>query len=138
MSRKDCAPLITPAVTTLDSANIAVINNTNYNSYTGSAIGQAEITYLLSPKYTFQGTLTDEPNEVGWDYGILQAPPSSGFFPQTSQTDFKFYLNGVLLEDSQVVGFQEDGLNYQSSASFNLGFDLRDYDVVTAVGKFKV
>ena len=127
-------------ITSVDSPNIVSINNNNVYNITGSAFNQADIDYLLSPKYSFTGSLNLVDNTVGFGYGILVAPPLTGSatFPVTSKQDFQFYLNGVRIDDDQVLGFNEDMTNTQSTASFALGYDIRSYDVVTGVGKFKV
>jgi hypothetical protein len=127
-------------ITSVDSPNIVAITNNNVYNITGSAFNQADIDYLLSPKYSFTGSLNLADNTVEFGYGILVAPPLTGSatFPTTTKQDFQFYLNGVRIDDDQVLGFIEDMTNTQSTASFNLGYPIRSYDVVTGVGKFKV
>lgn len=139
MSSNDCAPIKASAVTILDSPNIMITNNDNTNIYSGSAVGQGDINYLLAAKYAFTGSLIEVNNTVGFGYGILVAPTGSIVYPQTSDLDFQFYLNGVLIDRDRITAFTEGGIaNNESTASFDLGFDIRSYDVVTAIGKFKV
>ena len=132
-------------ITVLDSANIAVTDNQYIVSITGSVVGQTDVDYLLSPKYSFTGSLVNPtPNggDIAFGYGILVAPtvsPTSSLnYPLTSVTDFKFFLNGVRIDNEQVLTFTENFNNTQSTASFNLGYSLRDYDIVTGEGKFRV
>lgn len=132
--------MATTPINSTDSANVLSVQNFNTYNITGSAFNQADIDYLLSPKYSFTGSLNLDDNTVGFGYGILVAPPLTGSatFPVTSKLDFQFYLNGVRIEDEQVLAFNENMVNNQSTASFDLGYPLRSYDVVTGVGKFKV
>ena len=135
-------------ITTIDSPNISVVDNQYIINITGSGVNQDDINYLLSAKYSFTGSLvsaTANGGVIGFGYGIAVAPTFSishpVTYPVSSVTDFKFYLNGVRIDDSQVVGFSEGGPggnNTQSTASFNLGYSLRNYDVITGEGKFKV
>ena len=126
-------------ITSVDSPNIVAITNNNVYNITGSTLTQEQLDYLLSAKYSFTGSLNLADNTVEFGYGILVTPPITGsVFPVTSKQDFQFYLNGVRIDDDQVLGFNEDMTNTQSTASFNLGYPLRSYDVVTGVGKFKV
>lgn len=127
-------------ITSVDSPNIVAITNNNVYNITGSTFNQADIDYLLSPKYSFTGSLNLVDNTVEFGHGILVAPPLTGSatFPATTKQDFQFYLNGVRIEDDQVISFNEDMTNTSSTASFSLGYPIRSYDVVTGVGKFKV
>lgn len=132
--------MATTPITSTDSTNIIATTTNNVYNITGSAFNQADINYLLSPKYSFTGSLNLADNTVGFGYGILVAPPLTGSatFPTTTKQDFQFYLNGVRIDDEQVLGFNENMTNNQSTVSFALGYPIRDYDVVTGVGKFKV
>ena len=131
-------------ITAIDSPNILTIDNQYNVSITGSVVGQTDLDYLLSAKYSFTGSFirsVANGGEVGFGYGILQAPSvsptSSLIYPATTKTDFSFFLNGVRLEDYEIDSFSPNG-STQSTASLSLGYELRSYDVVTAVGKFKV
>ena len=127
-------------ITTVDSPNIVAITTNNVYSITGSVLGQSQIDYILSPKYSFTGSLNPIDNSIEFGYGILQAPAPTGSvtFPATSKIDFQFYLNGVRIDDEQILGFNEDMTNTSSTASFDLGYPFISTDVVTGVGKFKV
>lgn len=125
-------------ITSIDSPNIVSANISNVYNVTGSLVGQADITYILAENRSYTGSLNLADNTVGFGYGILVAPSGSGIvYPSLSKKDFQFFLNGVRIEDDNVVSFTSNFANNQSTASFNLGYDIRDYDVVTAVGKFK-
>lgn len=127
-------------ITTIDSPNIVATTTNNVFNISGSTLDQPQVDYFLSPKYSFTGSLNLDDNTVGFGYGILQAPTPTGsaVFPATSKADFQFYLNGVRIDDFRVLGFNENMTNSSSTASFNLGFDIQPFDVVTGVGKFKV
>lgn len=130
--------MATPS-TILDSPNIVVSNQSITNNITGGFVNQADMEYLLSAKYSFTGSMIDGSN-VGFGYGIKVAPTASFItYSLTTQQDFQFYVNGVRVDDSQVIQFSEGGLtNSESTLSLDLGYDIRNYDVVTGVGKFRV
>lgn len=144
--KNNCAPVLTPAVTVLDSPNIAVINNDTTVTISGSTgyYNQQDVNYLLAANIAVTGTLTDSIGEVAFGYGWMVPPSSPNAFTQSwnypaqEQNDFAFYLNGVRLEERQVLNFIVDGFNMQSTASLDVGFTLEPYDVVTAVGRFKI
>jgi hypothetical protein len=125
-------------ITSIDSPNIVSSATTNVYNVTGSLVGQADITYILAENRSYTGSLNLIDNTVGFGYGILVAPSGSGIvYPALTKKDFQFFLNGVRIYDDQVLSFGQNGTNTQSTASFNLGYPIRSYDVVTAVGKFK-
>jgi hypothetical protein len=136
-------------ITTIDSPNISVIDNSFVVQVTGSQVGQADLEYLLSPKYSFTGsyvTASSVGGTVEFGYGVLQAPspsPTSSLtYPTTTVVDFQFFLNGVRIDDDQIIGISEISAT-RTQASFNLGFPIRSgsigiADVITAQGKFKV
>jgi hypothetical protein len=132
-------------ITTIDSPNISVIDNSFVVQVTGSQVGQTDLDYLLSPKYSFTGSLVTgsfQGGAVAFEYGILQKPvpsaTSSLNYPDTTKIDFSFFLNGVRIDNDQVVSFSSNLSNTNSTASFTIGYPLRSYDVITAQGKFKV
>jgi hypothetical protein len=128
-------------ITSIDSPNIVSATTTNVYNVTGSLVGQNDINYILAENKSFTGSLNLADNTVGFGYGWLVAPSGSGVvYPTLTKKDFVFYLNGVRIDDDQVLAFDVNTLgpaNSQSTASFNLGYAIRSYDVVTAVGKFK-
>lgn len=152
-------------ITVLDSPNVAatisttssIVTQSIYNvasgstlivTYSGGAsgLGQADIDYLLSAKNTLIGTLITGStiSRVGFSAGWLLPPVGSANYDQTSVTDFQFFVNGQLVDRTQIVGFDDNSafLNEisgtQTTLSVQLGYDLRPYDVVTAVGKFNI
>ena len=128
-------------ITSIDSPNIVSLDLLNVYNVTGSLVGQNDINYILAENKSFTGSLNLGDNTVGFGYGWLVAPSGSGVvYPTLTKRDFVFFLNGVRIDDDQVTGFDVNTLgpaNSQSTASFNLGYAIRSYDVVTAVGKFK-
>lgn len=145
MTKTNCAPVLSPAITVLDSPNIAVVSNQTSVSITGSTgfFNQQDLNYLLAANISVTGTLIEDDNSIGFVCGWIVPPSSSLFtqslnYPAQEQKDFTFYVNGVRVDDSQVLTFEPDVTNMQSTASFDLGYPLRAYDVVTAVGRFKI
>jgi hypothetical protein len=129
-------------ITVLDSANISVTDNVYNVSISGSVLGQDDVNYLIASNYSFTGSLvrsTANGGDVGFGYGIAVAPTYSISHPVTyPSSSFRFYLNGVRLEDSEILSFSENLFNTNSTASFTIGYPLRSYDVVTAEGKFRI
>jgi len=144
-------------ITVLDSANISVTDNQYIVSITGSIVNQDDISYLLTANYSVTGSLisvTANGGTVGFGYGIAIPPTWSVshpiYYPSSSTAgfpssvggarvyDFSFFLNGIRIDDSQVITFSTGLTPNESTASFNLGFPLRDYDVISGQGKFKV
>ena len=94
-------------ITVLDSANISVTDNQYIVSITGSVVGQTDLDYLLSAKYSFTGSFirsVANGGEVGFGYSILQAPtvsPTSSLnYPATTKTDFSFSVKGPPMRSS--------------------------------------
>lgn len=122
-------------ITSIDSPNIVSSDITNIFNVTGSLVGQVDINYLLAQNKSYTGSLNPGDGTVGFGYGFLTAPSGNGIvYPTLTKKDFTFYLNGVKIDDDQVNDFT--GGVSTSTASFNLGYPIREYDVVTAVGKF--
>jgi hypothetical protein len=134
-------------ITVLDSPNVSVTTNiTNITQSGAAGVGQADIDYLLSTRETVQGSLITGStiSQVGFSKGWKLPPVGTITYDQTSVSDFQFYLNGQLIDRTQIVGFDDNSAalgsvqGTQTTLSVQMGFPLRDYDVVTALGKFEI
>ena len=134
-------------ITVLDSPNVSVTTNvTNISQSGSSGVGQNDIDYLLSAKESVVGSLITGStiSRVVFDKGWKLPPVGTITYDQTSVSDFQFYLNGQLIDRTQIVGFDDNSAalgsvqGTQTTLSVQMGFPLRDYDVVTALGKFEI
>jgi hypothetical protein len=134
-------------ITVLDSPNVSVTTNiTNITQSGGAGVGQADIDYLLSAKESLVGSLITGStiSQVGFNAGWKLPPVGVINYDQTSVSDFQFFLNGQLIDRTQIVGFDDNSAalgsvqGTQTTLSVQMGFPLRDYDVVTALGKFEI
>ena len=68
----------------------------------------------------------------------IKEPPVTSQLPPTSVNEFKFFVNGVNVDASNIVSFQEVGSNTVLTInSTTLGYELDTEDEVVAVGKFE-
>jgi hypothetical protein len=99
-----------------------------------SPVNQATITYLNS-NTTLSGTYVSSTTAT-FAAGWLTAPAG---LPATSLSDFVFYVNGVLIDNSNVVSFtQSGGVSTLVLDTATLGYNLEATDVITSIGKFSV
>jgi len=99
-----------------------------------SPVNQATITYLNS-NTTLSGTYVSS-NTATFAAGWLTAPAG---LPATSLSDFVFYINGVLVDNSNVISFtQSGGVSTLVLDTVALGYNLEATDVITSIGKFSV
>jgi hypothetical protein len=134
-------------ITVLDSPNVSVTTNiTNITQSGAAGVGQADIDYLLSTRESLIGSLITGSaiSRVGFSAGWKLPPVGTINYDQTSVADFQFFLNGQLIDRTQIVGFDDNSAalgsiqGTQTTLSVQMGFPLRDYDVVTALGKFEM
>jgi hypothetical protein len=134
-------------ITVLDSPNVSVTTNiTNITQSGAAGVGQNDIDYLLSAKESVVGSLITGStiSRVVFDKGWKLPPVGTITYDQTSVADFQFFLNGQLIDRTQIVGFDDNSAalgslqGTQTTLSVQMGFPLRDYDVVTALGKFEI
>lgn len=99
-----------------------------------SPFNQATITYLNS-NTTLSGTYVSSTTAT-FAAGWLTAPAG---LPATSLSDFVFYVNGILIDNSNVVSFtQSGGVSTLVLDTAALGYNLEATDVITSIGKFSV
>jgi hypothetical protein len=97
-------------------------------------INQATITYLNS-NVTLNGTYVSSTTAT-FPAGWLTSPPG---FPPTSVNDFTFFINGVLIDNSNIISFtQNSGISTLILDISLLGYSLSPTDVITSVGKFSI
>jgi hypothetical protein len=98
-----------------------------------SGVSQASIDYINSNSQ-IQGNVIDNIT-VEFPKGFLLAPTG---LPSTSLNDFKFFVNGALIEPAAIVGFTDNQTSSTLVIDENvLGYGFDSQDVVIAIGKFK-
>jgi hypothetical protein len=112
------------------------VNVTNVTNI--SVLDLQTIEYLNTTK-TF---VADKPSTTSTTATFLNTaikqPPVSSQLPPTSVNEFKFFVNGVNVDASHIVSFQEVGSNTVLTINAaTLGYDLDTEDEVVAVGKFE-
>ena len=99
-----------------------------------SPVNQSTITYLNSNS-TLSGTYVSSTTAT-FNSGWLTAPAG---LPATSLSDFVFYVNGVLIDNSNVISFtQSGGVSTLVLDTATLGYILDPTDDITAIGKFSI
>ncbi len=97
-------------------------------------INQATITYLNS-NVTLNGTYVS-PTTATFPSGWINAPLG---LPPTSINDFTFFVNGILINNSNIISFtQNNGVSTLVLDTSLLGYSLESTDVITSVGKFSI
>jgi hypothetical protein len=103
-------------------------------SLANSLVNQSTITYLNS-NISLTG-LYQSPNSATFPAGWLAAPLG---LPPTSLSDFSFYVNGVLIDNLNVVSFTQSGnISTLIIDTTILGYSLSSTDVITSIGKFNI
>lgn len=98
-----------------------------------SGVSQASIDYINSNSQ-IQGNVIDNIT-VEFPKGFLLAPTG---LPSTSLNDFKFFVNGALIEPAAIVGFTDNQTFSTLLIDENvLGYGFDSQDVIIAIGKFK-
>ena len=68
----------------------------------------------------------------------IKQPPTSSLLPPTSVNDFKFFVNGLYVEETAIVSFEESGsATLLTVNTGSLGYALDNDDEITAIGKFE-
>lgn len=76
-------------------------------------------------------------NTARFDNTTIKQPPTSSTLPQTSLKDFKFFVNGLYVEESAIVSFEASGSSTLLTVNTaSLGYALDNQDEVIAIGKF--
>jgi hypothetical protein len=112
------------------------VNVTNVTNI--SVLDLQTIEYLNTTK-TF---VADKPSTTSTTATFLNTaikePPATSQLPPTSVNEFKFFVNGVNVDASHILSFQEVGSNTVLTINAaTLGYGLDTEDEVVAVGKFE-
>jgi len=129
-------------ITSLDSANIvSSVNNVTLN-ITGSKVDQQDFDYILGNRYEFTGSVMDA-NTISFGYGVLQ-PPTSSYMTYsfaggvTTEADFDFHVNGIKVVASEILSFNQNFTNTETTISLNLPYALIPSDTITGKGRWNV
>lgn len=76
-------------------------------------------------------------NTARFDNTTIKQPPTSSNLPPTSLVDFRFFVNGLHVDDFSIVSFIQSGsATLLTVDTGSLGYPLDNGDEVIAVGKF--
>ena len=91
-----------------------------------------QVLVYLNSNVTLQGTFIDF-QTVEFPAGWLTSPPN---LPATSIIDFSFFINGVLIDNTDVTSFsQNNGVSTLIINPTSLGYSLSSTDVIISIGK---
>ena len=77
-------------------------------------------------------------NTARFDSSSIKQPPTSSTLPTTSLVDFRFFVNGVHVNDLSIVSFIQTGsFTILTVNTASLGYALDSGDEVIAIGKFE-
>lgn len=112
------------------------VNVTNITQI--NVIDAATITYLNASKtYKADPASTTANTATFLNTSILQ-PPVSSQLPATSINDFKFFVNGVFVDATHIISFDEIGASTLLTVNTaTLGYTFDSVDEIIAVGKFE-
>ena len=112
------------------------VNVKNINQI--SIIDTETIAYLNTSKtYKADEASTTIDTATFLNTSILQ-PPAASQLPPTSVNDFKFFVNGVFVDATHIVSFDEIGSNTVLTVNTTtLGYTFDSADEIIAVGKFE-
>jgi hypothetical protein len=117
------------------------VNVTNINSITNifsGSLDNSTVVYLNTSetKKADAGSMTSD--TATFLNTSFKQPPSGSGLPPTSVSDFKFFVNGIYVDNTYVVTFLESGSNTVLTVNTgSLGYILDNQDDVVAVGKFQ-
>lgn len=129
-------------ISAVDSPNVIVSNQTINNTFAAGAFKQDDLNYILSGSISITGSLIigGPTSTVGFGYRIIAAPVGTASlnYPSSSVNDFEFYINGLRIPKTEIVGFSENIPNNQTTLSFDLGFPAIASDIIEGVGKWRL
>ena len=117
------------------------VNVTNINSITNifsGSLDNSTVIYLNTSetKKADAGSMTSD--TATFLNTSFKQPPSGSGLPPTSVSDFKFFVNGIYVDNTYVVTFLESGSNTVLTVNTgSIGYILDNQDDVVAVGKFQ-
>jgi hypothetical protein len=112
------------------------VNVTNINQI--NALDAATIAYL-NASITIKGNDSlVTPNTVTFLNTTILEPPASSQLPPTSVNDFKFFVNGVFVDATNIISFVQSGADTVLTVNTTtLGYTFDSVDEIIAVGKFE-
>lgn len=112
-----------------DSMNTTVTNV--YSTTLGS-----EVSEYLNTNITKNATSITVPNKAVFNATSLRQPPAGSNLPETSVSNFTFFINGQYVPNS-LITINQVGSNVEVTFNTNqLGYTLETDDEVTGVGKW--
>lgn len=112
------------------------VNVTNITQI--NVLDTATISYLNSTKTYKADSASTTVNTATFLSTAILEPPASSQLPATSISDFKFFVNGVFVDATNIVSFVESGANTVLTVNTTtLGYTLDSVDEIIAVGKFE-
>lgn len=121
------------AVTSYIPEGVSVTNVTNVD-----VIDTETIAYLNTSKTYKASVYSTTTNSATFVNAIIKQPPAASGLPATSISDFKFFVNGVYVDATNIVSFVQSGLNSVLTVNTStLGYELDSQDEIIAVGKFE-
>jgi len=100
---------------------------------TNTSLVDNQVLVYLNSNVTLQGIYVNATTAT-FSSGWLTSPPN---LPTTSINDFTFFINGVLINNSNIVSFtQNNGVSTLVINPSLLGYSLDPTDGIIAVGKF--
>jgi len=121
------------AVTSYIPEGVSVTNVTSV-----SVLDQQIIAYLNTSTTYKANSASTTSNTATFANTTIKQPPAGSGLPATSVSDFKFFVNGVYVDSTNIVSFTQAGSNTVLTINTStLGYELDTQDEVIAVGKFE-
>lgn len=112
------------------------VNVTNINQI--NALDTLTIAYLNASKTIKGDDSLVTPNTVTFLNTTILQPPATSQLPATSVNDFKFFVNGVFVDATNIISFVQSGANTVLTVNTTtLGYTFDSVDEIIAVGKFE-
>ena len=111
------------------------VNNIN-NVYISPSLNTSDLDYLNTNIIKTANTIT-APNTATFNSTAFKQPGAGSTLPQTSISNFVFFVNGLNIEGQALVSFVESAGNCVLTIdAAQLGYNLLSGDEVVAIGKF--
>lgn len=126
------------ALTSYIPEGVNVTNVTNVTTVISGSVNSDTVIYLNTSetKKADQASITF--NTATFLNTSFKQPPTGSGLPPTSVSDFKFFVNGVYVDATNITSFVESNPNTILTINTGtLGYSLDTQDEVIAVGKFE-
>lgn len=126
------------ALTSYIPEGVNVTNISVSNTIISGSVDTDTVVYLnTSETKKSESSLTTYNTATFLNTSFKEPPVGSGL-PATSVSDFKFFVNGVYVDNTQVTSFVEVGSNTILTVNTTtLGYSFDTQDEIVAVGKFE-